>query len=122
MIALLAVSVLVGTWTCTSPDAPRSRFVYTFARNGTGSFAQVEPAALRSSKAEHFTYSVSERGVFMQSPGAAPVMKNIVVHGNVLEEQGYFYQNADGEWLVPSNWNRYRCSRAIEGERRRQTR
>jgi hypothetical protein len=112
MIVALAVSALIGTWTCSSPDAPRSRFVYTFARNGTGSFAQVEPAALRSSRAERFTYSVSERGVFMHSRDTAPVMKDIRVHGNVLEERGYYYRNADGEWLVPASWNRYTCARA----------
>ena len=113
MIVALTMSALVGAWSCTSPDQPHTVWAYAFARNGTGSFTQIKPAPGQFYRPEHFTFRVTARGVFMQSPGHALVNEDISVHGNVLEDRSYFYWNPP-EWLVPPSWNRYTCMRTTK--------
>jgi hypothetical protein len=114
MILALTVAALVGTWSCTSTDDPRVRVRYVFNADRTGSLTQVAP---RNSYpvTQLFSFWITARGVFMRSSmGAALVNEDLHIRNGVLEDRGYFYQH-DIEWLTPSNWEHYRCSRQHRG-------
>jgi hypothetical protein len=97
MIAALTLSALAGTWMCATPDQPRARFVYVFARNGTGSLTGIYPNRPRET-IERFTYRIVDgQNVFKREPRHFPVLDDISVHGHVLEDNGYvFYATVRG--------------------------
>lgn len=89
MIAALTLAALVGTWSCTSPEEPRSRFVYVFKRNGTGTLSAFDRAG-GLADVNHFTFRITNDGYVMKhSPDSKEVRERISVHGGMLEDQGY---------------------------------
>lgn len=110
MIIALTMSALVGTWSCRSPDDARIRASYVFNADRTGKLTHVAP---RNSYpiTRQFSFWITARGVFMRSPGAYLINEDLHLVDGVLEDRGYFYYNPP-EWLTPSSWTRYRCTRA----------
>src|SRR5471032_3201381 len=99
MIAGLTIAALIGTWSCSSPSEPLSRFHQTYNRNGRASFS----ARYSNGATSHTTYTykiesqeTKNNGYLLtQAPNGFPTRVRVWLRGNRLEEtpQQFFRRN-----------------------------
>ncbi|HEX3550472.1 MAG TPA: hypothetical protein VHT53_08855 [Candidatus Elarobacter sp.] len=113
LIATVALPALIGTWSCTTPDDPAARFVYTFRRDQSGRLVRYD-ATGRKDVLDRFRFSISPGQQYVVKVGTQREIDSISVRGNTLEDNGYVYYH-DGTWIAPSSQDRYRCARIARG-------
>jgi len=110
MIAPLMLSALLGTWRCTSPDAPGARFAYSFFRNGTGSIALLDARGRVRATISRFTYAPDAGDLLYRWKDAVTTLHRIDASGTRFRDLGYSWWH-DGTWAAPPTQSRYDCTR-----------